>query len=404
MTSTTGQLRWSEPLHRASSLPEASAGRPGDRPWWVTVSALAAAVGLLLVVGLGVAARLAGAPSAEPVVTQDAWADDGVTPPPEELDDLRGLHGMTGFGAQAEGGMGGPVRWVRNLQDSGAGSLRAALAEGPGWVRFSPGLRGALRLDSPLEVPSATTVDGRGAEVRIEGHGLVLSRAQHVVLTFLVFDVRRAWADYLGNAAVLVQQQSSKVWVHKCTFVGGGAGVGGVGVLMTDQSRDATISWNRFVRWDKSILLGSDAVDEATAADRVTLHHNLFDRTQQRNPLVRFARVHSYNNWLRHWGGPGFGLGMQVTSRGELLSEGDIFDGRYERPALAAGEYDAPDVAAGNLAHEGSVFHDISSYLIEEHAANVVFDPPYRHTVDPPGEGLRRALEQGAGWHLTRED
>ena len=67
----------------------------------------------------------------------------------------------------------------------------------------------------------------------------------------------------------------------------------------------------------------------------VTVHHNVFDGTNQRHPRVvgAAAEVHAYNNLVRHW----TGYGMQAALRGTLLSEANIFDAGSDKSAIKSG-------------------------------------------------------------------
>ena len=53
----------------------------------------------------------------------------------------------------------------------------------------------------------------------------------------------------------------------------------------------------------------------------MTLHHNLFDGTAQRHPLIRNATVHAYNNVLRDW----TLYGMQSSTNASLWSQANVF-------------------------------------------------------------------------------
>jgi pectate lyase len=69
-------------------------------------------------------------------------------------------------------------------------------------------------------------------------------------------------------------------------------------VDITNASDRVTVSWNRFLNHDKTMLIGSS--DDAPADVgrlRVTLHHNVFDNVGQRAPRVRYGQVHVYNNY-----------------------------------------------------------------------------------------------------------
>ncbi|MDD2619002.1 MAG: pectate lyase, partial [Bacteroidales bacterium] len=71
--------------------------------------------------------------------------------------------GAEGFGAMALGGRGGAVLFVSNLNDSGPGSLRQAVAqEGPRTVVF--GVSGTIELERDLTISNPyLTVAGQTA-------------------------------------------------------------------------------------------------------------------------------------------------------------------------------------------------------------------------------------------------
>jgi hypothetical protein len=95
--------------------------------------------------------------------------------------------GAEGFGAQSLGGRGGQVLKVTNLDDSGPGSLRAAVeAKGPRIVVFD--VSGTIALLSRLTVKNPDlTLAGQtapGAGICLKDHELVV-QADHVVIRFL---------------------------------------------------------------------------------------------------------------------------------------------------------------------------------------------------------------------------
>jgi WD40 repeat protein len=78
-----------------------------------------------------------------------------------------------GFGAFTTGGQGYPVFVVRNSTDSGAGSLRDALAQagraGGGMIRFAVSDSGDIHPGPDLIVPPNTTVDAIGSHITLWG-------------------------------------------------------------------------------------------------------------------------------------------------------------------------------------------------------------------------------------------
>jgi hypothetical protein len=87
---------------------------------------------------------------------------------------VRAFPGAEGFGANAKGGRGGDVLFVDNLNDSGPGSLRAALeASGPRTVVFRTGgmitLKSGIAITNPYLTIAGQTAPGDGITIRSDG-------------------------------------------------------------------------------------------------------------------------------------------------------------------------------------------------------------------------------------------
>jgi pectate lyase/pectin methylesterase-like acyl-CoA thioesterase len=172
-----------------------------------------------------------------------------------------------------------------------------------------------------LQVPSNTTLVGRGSDARVVNGMLMLDGVRQVIVRNIhfsdAFDHFPAW-DPNDNASGewnseydnLSLRRATHVWVDHCTFDDGarpdptaatrlGRKVQHHDGLLdiTQQSDFVTVSWNRFRDHDKTMLIGSSdkqTLDEGRL--RVTLHHNLFERTMARTPRVRWGQVHVFNN------------------------------------------------------------------------------------------------------------
>lgn len=92
--------------------------------------------------------------------------------------------GAEGAGRYAQGGRGGAVLRVTNLNDAGPGSLRAAVeAEGPRTIIFDIG--GTIRLETPLRIRRGRiTIAGQtapGGGITLRDHALVIAADDVVV-------------------------------------------------------------------------------------------------------------------------------------------------------------------------------------------------------------------------------
>ena len=284
----------------------------------------------------------------------------------------RPLGVVEGFGGSVTGGVGGETRWVTSLGDGGAGSLREALeAPGAAWVRF--GVSGRIVLGRPIGVTSDKTVDGRGAAVTISGDGLRIAEASNVVVTGLVF------AGGRGDTtdAISVREGAAGVWIDHCEFSDYDDGL----VDITRGATDVTVSWSRFTDQDKVMLINAEGRPERA---RVTVHHNVFDGTNQRHPrVVGNVEVHAYNNLVRHW----TGYGMQAAGGGVLVSEANVFDAGSDRRAIKSG---------GRVSSAGDVTLNGAEITADTTRPGPRPDG-YHATIDTPNHTLQAAVDGEAG-------
>ena len=287
------------------------------------------------------------------------------------------LDELEGFGRNTTGGKDGKVVVVTNLNDRGAGSLREAVSlPGPKWVVFREGLRGTIKLRSNLEVTGDKTVDGRGADITL-AKGTVVIRTDNVILTHLKF----SGAD---DDAVRILGASKNVWIHHNSLSKAGDGL----VDVIEGSRDITISWNTFRNHTKTMLLGHDQVagDEVIT---VSLHHNVFKGTGERNPKLNRGKVHSYNNYIARWRY----VGAYVEAGGEIYSEANIYKAGRDKDAS---NYEDED--PGFLKSVGDRLENGARHRLTE--AERVFEPAtfYSYRAERADGQLRAKLNAQAGW------
>jgi pectate lyase len=299
---------------------------------------------------------------------------------------------------------------VTTTADSGPGSLRAAAqSSGAKWIRFDPNVfpvdgNARIRLQSPVRPTANTTIDGRGARVIIQKHGFFVDNS-NVIATNLIFDFAAEYTHFEGNSAFTVGWPSfgvERIWIHKNTFLGAGPGQLDGAVDLLRGANRITVSWNKFVRWDKTMLLATD-LTQPEAADLISIHHNHFDRNGQRQPLARHGRFHVWNNWFDRWDWNGsYGEAIVSATGARVLSERNIFD--HTKPYQA--------IIAQNEAGAGMGYaKDVGSWFAPgvtantSGAAQVTFNPgadhsytPDRVDTDSARQTLRNRLASGTGW------
>ncbi|WP_298012743.1 polysaccharide lyase family 1 protein [uncultured Castellaniella sp.] len=239
------------------------------------------------------------------------------------------LQQREGYGAKATGGLGGEFIEVTSDRDAGPGTLRAALKrarKGRAWIRFAADM--TIVLDSQLRVPSDTTIDGRGRRVVLIDDGLGVYGSRNVILTHLTIDGR---LNRLTQA-VNVANGSRDVWVDHMDL----SRMSDRLLNVKNGSTDVTISWTKFHDSNKVMLLNnitSKNLFHNYARDsiaRVTLHHNYFFNTVQRNPRAQFGTFHLFNNLVENWDF----YGMSFSLEAKALVEGNIFNNDSRRKCV----------------------------------------------------------------------
>ena len=291
-----------------------------------------------------------------------------------------------GFGSEARGGARGREYLVRNMGDSGPGSLREG-AELPEPLRIRFAVSGEIRLGTPLRVARDKTIDGRGASIRITGKGLLLEQP-NVILENLMFG---PFDKGERQDAIALRGGARHVWIDHCNFTG----APDKAIEMIGGATDVTISWSRFSEQEQVIQAGAFETGEADRDIRLTVHHNFFDRTGYRNPRISYGKAHAFNNVLQGWQEHG----MSVRRDGQLASEANVFQAGADNSAIElSGGKDDKDESPGFARSTGDLLLNGADAKTREPAR--VFDPSesYRAQVEPAGAALVDRVVAGAGW------
>lgn len=219
---------------------------------------------------------------------------------------------IEGFGRETRGGFqpGMQVHYVTSLADSGPGSLREALETGdaPRWIRFS--VDGDIELDTPLNVPSNVTIDGRGNEITLRGKGFLVHGRTDVIITHLaVEDVVPDTMDgvQIGNGIPGGESYpSERVVIQNMRFTQNGdlgdSNHTDEAISVIYGSREITFANNLFDNIEKVILIGNgDAPEELDSLITVTIYGNHFHETGRRHPRARYGQIDVYNNHFNDW-------------------------------------------------------------------------------------------------------
>ena len=190
--------------------------------------------------------------------------------------------GAEGFGRHARGGRGGQVLFVTHLNDSGPGSLRAAVeAEGPRIVVFK--VSGTIVLQSPLRILNPRiTIAGQSAPgdgICLRKYPLVLS-ADDVVVRYL----RIRLGDEAGRLMDgLDVSHAENVMVDHCSV----SWTLDEAVNTYHGTRNITIQWCLISEsLNDSSLRNGHGFAASLGGVRTSYHHNLFANHAGRNPSI----------------------------------------------------------------------------------------------------------------------
>ncbi len=205
-----------------------------------------------------------------------------------------------GYGKFALGGRGGVVYEVTHLNDSGEGSLRAAVeAEGPRTVVFR--VSGNIELESPIHIKNPyITIAGQtapGDGICLKNHPLSID-ADHVIVRYLRVrpgDVSGKDYDAVGGRFfkhVIIDHVSASWSIDECMSI--------------YQCDSITVQWCLISESlsGSNHVKGSHGFGGIWGSNYSTYHHNLLAHHSSRNPrMASGSGFTDYrNNVIYNWG------------------------------------------------------------------------------------------------------
>ncbi|TKY50798.1 pectate lyase 12 [Spatholobus suberectus] len=221
-----------------------------------------------------------------------------------------------GFGQDAMGGKGGQIYVVTDSSDGDPanpvpGTLRhAVIQDEPLWIVFAADM--TVTLKHELIFNSYKTVDGRGANVQVTGHGCITLQ---YVSNVIIHNIHVHHCTPSGNTNIRASPThvgwrgrsdgdgisifgSRKIWIDHCSLSYCTDGL--IDAIMG--STGITISNNHFAHHDEVMLLGHDDRYSPDRSMQVTIAFNHFgEGLVQRMPRCRLGYIHVVNNDFTQW-------------------------------------------------------------------------------------------------------
>lgn len=264
---------------------------------------------------------------------------------------LAAFPGAEGAGALTVGGRSGAILRVTNLDDSGPGSLRAAVeTEGRRTVVFAVGgtivLQSSLRVTHPYLTVAGQTAPGDGIQIRTTSDQGILRIATHDVI-WRYTRIRHGYTSKESNADnVTIENGAFNVVLDHNSIMWStdeNIGIWSGGRTLPPPSR-ISIQWNLLAEPLKAhptqVLTGAST---AAAADQMTdldFHKNFMANSGWRNPLFKHKSGRFISNLMYNAGR----YYMQVAGGGQIDAISNHYVQKNPNPAQGIREFDVVSV------------------------------------------------------------
>ncbi|WP_030716344.1 pectinesterase family protein [Streptomyces sp. NRRL F-2580] len=277
------------------------------------------------------------------------------------------------------GGRDGAIVTVKNLAD-----LEKYATDSKPYVIVVAGTITMSPKGNEIKVASNKTIVGAGTSGQIVGGGFFLGQGVHnVIIRNLTIRDSYAgtWNDKDHDWDAIQMDGAHHVWIDHNNLRNMADG-------LIDSRKDTTyltVSWNQLKNDNKAFGIGW--TDHVTAD--ITIHHNWFHETEQRNPSTdNVAHAHLYNNFLQDDPDSSITSSYGNYARGgtKMVLENSYFEG-MNNPVIKDG--------TAALVQRGNVFVDTTG---RNESGGTAFDPTmyYRYTPDAAAD-VPSKVKSGAG-------
>lgn len=239
-----------------------------------------------------------------------------------------------------------------------------------------------------IKVASDKTIVGSGTSGHIVGGGFFLGQGVHnvIIRNLTIRDSYQGiWNDKEHDFDAVQMDGAHHVWIDHNDLRNMADGL----IDVRKDSTYVTVSWNRLSQNNKTFGIGWT---ENVTTD-ITIHHNWFRETEQRNPSTdNAAHAHLYNNFLEDVANTDINSSYGNYSRGgtRMVLENSYFQG-MKNPVIKD--------ATATVVQRGNIFSGTSG---RNESGGTAFDPKtyYPYTLDRASD-VPSLLKSGTGPRTT---
>jgi pectate lyase len=209
-------------------------------------------------------------------------------------------------------------------------------------------IKGTLTGSGKLTIASNKTLLGTGSSATINKTELSMSGVSNIIIRNLKMS---------GARDAIATRRTHHVWVDHCDLSACGDGL----LDITNESNYVTVSWTRFSKHHKTMLINSGTgKPEDMGKLNTTIHHCWFDGSNTRNPRAGYGKIHVFNCL---YNGNGYGIGLH--SQTLVLAERNYFD-KVSNPTKQMYRPDPKDIHHGFCESVGNIFKNCSGAQDDE--------------------------------------